>query len=125
WKMSEVVNVDFTGTGIPSGSETFARSTWASWKLDFSDKSGELKQEWTYWNIPATGYGTLDTDYGRKLFGYDSAGRQNETTCAGGTTDRTLYNAMGWPVAEQLGIDADPLTYAGTRVNGYDDDGNL
>jgi RHS repeat-associated protein len=129
WRMDDEIAADFTGSGIPLGTATFEslfpRTTWQSWKINLIDTSSELREEWTYWQIPAIGFGAVDVDYGARLLNYDAAGRLNETTCAGGTTDRTTFNAMDWPVQEELGVNADPATYTVTRINEYDDDGNL
>ncbi len=129
WRMNDEIAADFSGSGIPSESATFdslfPRTTWESWQISLIDKSSDLREEWAYWQIPASGFGTVNVDYGARLLNYDVAGRLNETTCAGGTTDRTTFNAMGWPMQEELGVDANPATYTVTRTNEYDDDGNL
>lgn len=130
WRMDWSVAATYSGSGIPSASASFGslfpRTSWDSWKIGLYDKASELREQWTYWQIPSgTGFGTVDVDYGNKRLDYDVAGRQNQTTCAVNTTDRITYNAMGWPVSEELGIDANPATYTVTRSNEYADDGNL
>src|SRR5690606_12421914 len=70
----------------------------------------------------ADGYGEQSLNYGRKLNGYDANGRLDKTTCPGGTIDKTTFNAMGWPVKDELGTHVG-LTEVASRQ--YDDDGNL
>ncbi|MCU0796948.1 MAG: hypothetical protein MUF31_13555, partial [Akkermansiaceae bacterium] len=127
WVRNEMIQAEYSGSGLPAASSSFdtlfPRTAWRAWSLSLIDKATEKREQWTYWTIPATGFGLLDTDYGRKLFDYDSAGRQNQTTCAGGTTDRATYNAMGWVVAEELGTLANGLTV--TRTQEYDAAGRL
>ena len=122
WRMSSSYDAKWTGSAIPTPTTTYAQTDWVRWSLSLTDQKSELKEQWNYFLIPSTGQGTQSTNYGKKLFAYDSAGRQNQTTCAGGTIDKTTFNAMGWAVQEELGTSAG-LTV--TRVNQHDDDGNL
>lgn len=127
WRQSSQYDAATGISGIPSPTDTYAQSNWVRWKIGLADKSGETKEEWTYFDIPTGGgpsvdYGAQSANYGRKLIGYDSAGRLNQTTCPGGTTDKTTFNARGWAVAEELG------TSAGLSVveaKQYDASGNL
>jgi YD repeat-containing protein len=141
YRMDEEVSAVYSGSGLPSETAsfdaTFPRSSWESWDLSFTDTSQEMKQTFSYWDIPSTGYGTLDVDYGRRLYGYDASGRQNQTTCAGNTTDKTTFNAMGWAIQEELGIVENSSSSSSsssspsgslltvTTLREYDDDGNL
>lgn len=122
YRQSTTYNAVYGSSGIPSPTTTYAQTTWVRWKVGLSDKSAELKEEWTYFDIPSSGYGAQSTNYGKKLFAYDSNGRLNQTTCAGGTIDKTTFNAMGWAVQEELGTSAGLVV---TRANQYDDNGNL
>jgi RHS repeat-associated protein len=122
WRMASSYDAKWTAGSIPTPSTTYAQTDWVRWSLSLTDQKSELKEQWNYFLIPASGQGAQSTNYGKKLFAYDSAGRQNQTTCAGGTVDKTTYNAMGWAAQEELGTSAG-LTV--TRVNQHDDDGNL
>lgn len=122
WRQSASIEAVYSGSGIPSPTTTFAQSTWVRWTVELLDTAGKLKKRWSYFNIPSSGYGTQSVNYGERLFAYDSAGRQNESTCPGGTTDKTTYNAMSWPITEELGTSAGLSV---TRQNEYDIDGNL
>jgi len=140
YRMDEEVSAVYSGSGLPSETasfdSTFPRSSWESWGLSFTDTSQEMTQSFSYWDIPSSGYGTLDVNYGRRLYGYDASGRQNQTTCAGNTTDKTTFNAMGWPIQEELGIventtpsssssSASGSLLTVTTLREFDDAGNL
>lgn len=139
YRMDETISAEYTGSNLPSETTSFEtlfpRSSWESWDLSFTDTSQEMRQTFSYWDIPSTGYGTLDVDYGRRLYDYDASGRQNQTTCAGNTTDKTTFNAMGWAVQEELGIvesssssssSSNPSSLLTvTTLREFDDDGNL
>jgi RHS repeat-associated protein len=122
YRQSTTYDAVYGSSGIPSPTTTYAQSTWVRWKVGLYDKSSKKKEEWTYFQIPSSGYGAQSTNYGKKLFAYDSAGRLNQTTCAGGTIDKTTFNAMGWAMTEELGTSAGLVV---TRANQYDDNGNL
>jgi RHS repeat-associated protein len=125
WRQSSQYDAVYTGTsGIPSPSDTYAQSSWVRWKIGLADKSGEIKEEWSYFDIPTGSgvvYGAQSTNYGKKLFAYDSVGRLNQTTCAGGTIDKTTFNAMGWAVAEELGTS---VGLSVVEAKQYDPSGN-
>jgi RHS repeat-associated protein len=126
YRMDDTIAAKYSGSGLPSPTATFdslfPRSSWESWKITFTDPQGETLQSWTYFKIPTSGYGTLDTDYGKRIYQYDASGRQNETTCAGGTINKTTYNAMGWAAQEELGTSAGLVV---TTLREFDDDGNV
>lgn len=122
WRQDSTFDAVYTSGGIPLPATVFSRSSWVRWTVRLLDQGSELKEQRTYFDIPSSGEGSQSVNYGKKLFAYDSTGRQNQTTCAGGTIDKTTYNVMGWPVQEELGTSAG-LTV--TRTNAYDDDGNL
>lgn len=122
WRQHSKYDAIYGSSGIPAPTATFARSTWVRWKVGLFDKSAELKEERTYFDIPSSGEGAQSTNYGKKLFGYDSAGRLNQTTCAGGTIDKTTFNAMGWAITEELGTSAGLVVVESKE---YDDDANL
>jgi RHS repeat-associated protein len=122
YRQSSTYDAAYSGTGIPAPTTTFDQADWVRWTIDLIDQASELNERWSYFKIPSSGYGTQSTNYGKKLYGYDVAGRQNETTCAGGTIDKTTFNAMGWATQEELGT-SEGLTVV--RSNKYDDDGNL
>ena len=127
YRMDFNIAASYEDSGIPSPDDSFGdlfpRSSWVEWNIGLIDTSSKLRESWTYWEIPtATYFGTLDVNYGRKLVGYDVAGREDEVTCPGGTTDKITFNAMGWPVQEELGTGEGLIV---TRVNDYDGNGNL
>ena len=122
WRLESTYDAPYGSSGIPSPSSTFSQGSWLRWRVRLLDESSEMKEEWSYINIPSSGYGAQSTNYGKKLFAYDVAGRLNQTTCAGGTIDKTTFNAMGWAVTEELGTSAG-LTVVETKE--YNDDGNL
>jgi RHS repeat-associated protein len=117
-----MVQAVYTGLNIPTKDHVFEREDWVRWTVQMSSVSSQLSENWTYFSIPEEGYGFQSVNFGRKLFRYDSAGRQNWTMCPGGTIDKTTYNAMSWPVQEELGT-ASGLTVTGTSE--YDVNGNL
>ncbi|MFD0894318.1 RHS repeat domain-containing protein, partial [Luteolibacter ambystomatis] len=122
WRQSSLIQAVYDGEGIPAPDTVFGQETWTRWTVGLSDRASEYKEQWTYFNIPLGGYGHQSENYGRKLFAYDSVGRQNWTMCAGATIDQTTFNAMGWPVREELG------TVAGlsvTTVREFDANGNV
>ena len=125
FRQSSAFDAVYSGSGIPSPSDPISifpqSSSWVRWSLDLIDTAGERTKQWNYFAIPSSGYGAVTTNFGEKQFFYDSAGRQNMTTCAGGTTDKTTYNAMSWAVQEELGV-LPSLTV--TQINTYDDNGN-
>ena len=112
----------YGSVGIPAKTATFARTSWVRWTLELFDSSDESVEERTYFVIPTSGYGTQSTHYGKKLFVYDSAGRLNQTTCAGGTIDKTIFNVMGWAEQDELGTSSGRAV---TETKEYDFDGNL
>ncbi|MDB6077548.1 MAG: repeat-associated core domain protein, partial [Akkermansiaceae bacterium] len=130
WRCDYTVDVDNgAGGGLPVPASpndpfasSFGRSSWMSWAVGWYDTSEKLRQNWSYLLIPSTGFGAVDTNYGRKLLEYDALGRLYRTTCPGGIVDQTDFNAMNWPVAEWLGVGTN-LTQ--TQKNTYDADGNL
>ena len=128
-RMDWTIQARYTGSTVPSRtasfSATFPRSTWESWQIDLFTIASERHQVWTYFSIPSSDYGTVDTTYGRRLLAYDSSGRQNQTTCAGDTTDRITYNGMGWPVREEIGTGTSGTNFVTTLEMEYDDAGNL
>ncbi|MFD0893559.1 RHS repeat-associated core domain-containing protein [Luteolibacter ambystomatis] len=122
WRQSSLIQAVYDGEGIPAPDTVFGQETWTRWTVGLSDRASEYKEQWTYFNIPLGGYGHQSENYGRKLLAYDSVGRQNWTMCAGATIDQTTFNAMGWPVQEELG------TVAGlsvTTVREFDANGNV
>lgn len=112
----------YSSAGIPSKTTNLVQSTWVRWFFELFDKSNEKKEEWTYFVIPSSGYGTQSTNFGKRLYAYDSAGHLNQTTCAGGTVDKTTFNAMGWALREELGTGTD---LAVTEDKEYDVNGNI
>jgi RHS repeat-associated protein len=108
YRLDDEIAAVYSGAGLPSESgdvaSLFPRSSWESWSVNLSDRGGQLRQSFSYWKIPGTGFGTLNGDYGRRLYQYDGSGRRDQTTCAGDTTDKTTFNAQGWAVREELGI---------------------
>jgi RHS repeat-associated protein len=121
-RQAERIDAVYTSAGIPSSSTSFARNTYVRWNLALYSQGNKLKEEWNYFAIPASGYGTQSTNYGKRLFAYDSAGRLEQTTCAGGTIDKTTFNAMGWAVKEEIGTSAGLTT---TETKDYFDTGRL
>ena len=122
WRMESTYDAPYGSSGIPSPTSTFSQSSWLRWRVRLIDEASEIKEERNYFNIPSSGYGAQSTNYGKKLFAHDIAGRLNQTTCAGGTIDKTTFNAMGWAVTEELGTSAG-LTVVETKQ--YNDDGKL
>jgi RHS repeat-associated protein len=122
YRQASKMDAVYSSAGIPPETTVFAQNTWVRWTLSLFSKADKLTEEWKYFIIPATDYGTQSVNYGKKLFAYDGVGRLNQTTCAGGTIDKTTFNAMGWAVQEQLGTSAG-LTV--TEINEYYDNGTL
>ncbi len=132
WRQSSTYDAIYSsgssGSGIPSPTDTYPQSDWVRWKIGLFNEHGLLTEEWTYFDIPVptppatVDYGSPSTNYGKKLFGYDSNGILSVTTCAGGTTDKTIYNSMGWPIFEQIGTSAG---LDDVQKNEYDANGNL
>jgi RHS repeat-associated protein len=126
WRQSSTVQAQYTGTGIPSPDASFPRSSWLRWSLSLYDRSSELRESRSYFDIPAEGYGARSENYARSLYGYDSVGRRNQTVDPCDTVDQTTYNAMGWAVTQKSGVLIGAQTYLSLiRANQYDDDGNL
>ena len=122
WKQSSMIQAVYTGLNIPEKDHVFERADWVRWTVQMSNVASQLKENWTYFVIPDEGYGFQSVNFGKKLYGYDTAGRQSWTMCPGGTIDKTTYNAMSWPVKEELGT-ASGLSLTGTSE--YDVNGNL
>ena len=122
YRQATVIDAVYSSAGIPPEATVFAQNTWVRWTMSLFSKADKLTEEWKYFVIPAMGYGTQSVNYGKKLFAYDGAGRLNQTTCAGGTVDKTTFNAMGWAVQEELGTSAG-LTV--TEIKEYYDNGTL
>jgi RHS repeat-associated protein len=110
WRQASWIDVPFTSTGIPAKTATFAQNTWLRWSCSFFDKAGELMQSRLYWTIPSSGDGTVSTNYGKTLFGYDSAGRTVKVTQPGGTIVKAAYNAMGWLLQTSIGTNDSATT---------------
>ncbi|MEO5913302.1 MAG: RHS repeat-associated core domain-containing protein [Luteolibacter sp.] len=124
WWQSQTIDVAYSGD-LPAMDESFPQTDWVRWKVDLHDQASETVEQWTYFDIPDDGYGSQGENYGRKLLEYDLAGREYRTTCPGGTTDQTDFNAMGWPVTEWLGIREEIAGLVMTRRNEYDSTGNV
>ena len=122
WRQSLVFDAVYTASGIPSPTYVFNQADWQRWQTSLFDQSSKLKEIWTYFSIPASGYGSQSVNYGKKLIAYNSRGLQNQTTCAGGTIDRTTFNEMDWAVQEELGTAAGLSV---TEVKEYDENGNI
>ena len=122
YRQATVIDAVYSSAGIPPEATVFAQNTWVRWTVSLFSMADKLTEEWKYFVIPATGYGTQSVNYGKKLFAYDGAGRLNQTTCAGGTVDKTTFNAIGWAVQEELGTSAG-LTI--TEIKEYYDNGTL
>lgn len=130
WRQASLIDVAFTGTGIPAKTATFARSTWVRWSAAFFDKAGEQMQSRLYWLIPSSGDGAVSTNYGKTLYGYDSGGRAIKVVQPGGTITKAVYNAMGWLLSTSIGTDdGSPGNMVLVQENQYDggtqDVGNL
>ena len=116
------IDATYGSAGIPSATTSFPQNTWVRWTAELYSKANQVDEEWKYSVIPPSGHGSQTANYGKKGFGYDSGGRLNLTICAGGTIDKTTFNAMGWTVQEELGTSAGLTT---TRTNEYYDNGGL
>jgi RHS repeat-associated protein len=121
-RRAETYDAVYSSAGIPAPTVTFARSAYVRWTIELYSQGNKLKEEWSYFVIPASGTGSQSTNYGKRLFAYDSAGRLNQTTCAGGTIDKTTFNAMGWAEKEEIGTSAGLTT---TETKEYYDTGTL
>lgn len=124
WRQESVVQAEFTSSGIPSASATFARSSWTRWSARFFNRGGEEKVNRLYWLVPGSGDGTADTHYGQTEFAYDSGGDLHRIKQPGGTICKTTYNAMGWPLEKSVGTDdGSPGNMKVLAVQEYDNGG--
>jgi RHS repeat-associated protein len=127
WRTEEISAV-YTGSGVPAADHDFAQSDYVRWSMTFLDRTQRELNSRLYHVIPATGLGSSGTNYAVTQYGYDSAGRRHQVTSPEGTINRTVYNAMNWPLRERVGTSGSNLVT--TRFKEYDlglagGDGNL
>jgi YD repeat-containing protein len=115
--------------GIPGPDATFAQDTWLRWRLSLTDQFSQTREQRSYFAIPSTegSFGTEDLNYGRSLIGYDEVGRANLITDADDTIDKTIFNAVGWPITQQVATltSSGPSAFTTVQKREYADNGNL
>jgi RHS repeat-associated protein len=127
-RMTETIAVAYAGSGVPPASTVFARSDYVRWSTEHYTRENELTHSRLYHLIPASGLGSNGTNYAQTDSAYDSAGRLFQVTSPEGTIQRTVFNAMGWPMQGLVGTSEGNL--AVTALQEYDGgadqgDGNL
>ena len=79
--------------------------------------SGELTATHVYHDIPASGYGTKDTNYAETLFGYDDQGRRDRQVAPGGTITRSVFDSLGRLSSQWVGTDDVPSSGSWSPTN--------
>jgi RHS repeat-associated protein len=94
------------GTEAIGSLQTLARS--------YTDNAGQTVRTDAYFNLSGVTYatstyiGTLNTNYYKTLFDYDSRGRLDRTLMPTGTINRTVYDGLGRVVSTWVGTDDTP-----------------
>ena len=84
-----------TGSGRLAPSDTFGQPDWRRWSVTRYDDRGRMTYTRAYHSIPASGEGTLGTNYDQTDFGYDAMERRIRTRSPGGTITRLVLEARG------------------------------
>ena len=103
-----------TGSGALSPADTFAQTDWQTWASAQFDNQHRAISGRVYHLIPASGIGTVITNFGQTTFGYDALERKNRNVAPGGTITWTIWTtpqrvASVWVGTNDTGAtDADP-----------------
>ena len=100
--------------------DSFPQSTWQAWSQTRSEANGRMVESRVYHQIPASGEGSVGTDYTRNSgnYVYDDLGRQIAVTDAAGAITRTVYNALGQVQSTWTGSNDSGATLAKPAGNG-------
>ncbi|MHB9081934.1 MAG: DUF6531 domain-containing protein, partial [Pirellulaceae bacterium] len=102
-------------TGLSAGTDQSHYLRWT--RQQFDDVSGEVTGTHTYHDIPASGYGTKDTNYTETLVGYDAQGRRDRTVAPGGTITRSVFDSLGRLASQWVGTDDVPSSGSWSPTN--------
>jgi RHS repeat-associated protein len=116
-------NGDVETPGRLTPADTFPQSSWVRWSRILSNDQGQVTASRVYHLIPASGEGTVGTNYDETTFGYDLMGRQNKSVTPAGTISRTVFDVRGLAVSSWIGTndngatDSDPTGGGATGNN--------
>lgn len=95
-------------------SDTFPQSSWVRWSTTQYNNQNQQTSSRQYWHIPASGTGTVNTNYYETTYGYDVMNRQNRVVNTVGTISRIVYDVRNLTVSTWIGTndagatDSDP-----------------
>jgi RHS repeat-associated protein len=93
-------------TGLSAGTD---QTHYVRWTRPVYDAvTGEVTATHDYFDIPASGYGTKDTNYTESLVSYDAQGRRDRSVSPGGTISRTVFDTLGRVSSQWIGTDDTP-----------------
>jgi hypothetical protein len=94
--------------GVPTGIIA-TQDDYLSWARHmYGEVIGNHATTLVYHDIPASGFGTKDTNYAEMLVGYDAVRRQNREVSPGGTIRRTVFDARSRVESIWIGTDDTP-----------------
>jgi len=91
--------------GRLSESDEFPQASWVRWSRSLSNRHEQLIAQRVYHDIPASGEGTVGTNYDETAYGYDLMNRRNQTVAASGTITRQVYDVRSQVISQWIGTD--------------------
>lgn len=82
-------------SGKLQASDTFAQSSYTRWTTYQYTECCKLESMRVYYDIPASGEGTLNTHYNKTEYGYDLRNRRNRKVTPDGTILFTVFDERG------------------------------
>ncbi|WP_428307945.1 RHS repeat domain-containing protein [Lacipirellula sp.] len=101
----------------PDTDDFDVQTDWVRWSRQFYNAQGQLEKSQVYHAIPASGAGTVGTNYDETLYAYDDLGRQARVQAPDGTISRTVFDLLGRSVEAWVGTDDTPTVGAWSPDN--------
>ncbi len=99
----QVTRASTSGKLLPT--DTFAQSSYVSWKTNQYTECCLLESTRAYHTIPVSGSGSSGTNYDQTDYGYDSMKRRNRITTPGGTITFNVFDVRGNVIKMFVGTD--------------------
>lgn len=91
-------------------SDEFPQASWVRWSRSLSNRHEQQISQRVYHEIPASGDGTVGTNYDETAYGYDLMNRRNRTVSASGTITRQVFDVRSQIVSRWIGTDDNEAT---------------